>query len=63
MCAMAFLLIIGLIVGGFMLGRADRSWAECWDAPAPRASRSPALRPGVRRASWADLWAGHSACI
>jgi hypothetical protein len=28
MCAMAFLLIIGMIVGGFMLGRAERSWAK-----------------------------------
>jgi hypothetical protein len=28
MCAMALLLIIGIIVGGFMLGRAERSWAE-----------------------------------
>jgi hypothetical protein len=27
MCAIALLLIIGMIVGGFMLGRADRSWA------------------------------------
>jgi hypothetical protein len=25
MCAMALLLIIGIIVGGFMLGRAERS--------------------------------------
>ena len=28
MCAIALLLIIGIIVGGFMLGRAERSWAE-----------------------------------
>jgi hypothetical protein len=28
MCAMALLLIIGMIVGAFMLGRAERSWAE-----------------------------------
>jgi hypothetical protein len=25
MCAMALLLIIGIVVGGFMLGRAERS--------------------------------------
>jgi hypothetical protein len=28
MCAMALLLIIGMIVCAFMLGRAERSWAE-----------------------------------
>jgi len=28
MCAIALLLIIGMIVGGFMLGRAERSWAR-----------------------------------
>jgi hypothetical protein len=29
MCAMPLLLIIGMIVGAFMLGRAERrSWAE-----------------------------------
>ena len=28
MCAMALLLIIGIIVGGFMLGRAERAWAK-----------------------------------
>jgi hypothetical protein len=27
MCAMALILIIGMIVGAFMLGRAERSWA------------------------------------
>jgi hypothetical protein len=27
MCAIVLLLIIGVIVGGFMLGRAERSWA------------------------------------
>jgi hypothetical protein len=26
MCAMALLLIIGIIAGGFALGRAERSW-------------------------------------
>jgi hypothetical protein len=28
MCGFSLLLLIGLIAGAFMLGRAERSWAE-----------------------------------